>query len=419
MFLKSIRLTAFKCHESLVMDFSPDSEETRRVRKTTFLVGETGTGKSALLQAIAIVTGGSEVLRALPGLPDDYIQLRKRFALLEATVLNAEGEELEIAVRLVRGQSLEDMLAKNKDSLALIDALLHDPDQNYFTAGYGSGRKSDTSGKRVRQTSAAYSAISSLFGMDGLRGALLNGKDIGNMPALKQALNKVLPPEVRVKGADRNSGQLLFSTPDGTLPLDMLSRGYQQMVAWLSNLLYEISRRSTAKNPLAAQGLLLIAEIDLHLHPAWQRLIPSILKESLPNFQIIATSYSPHIAQQAGPGELYALHRDEGGKVELLPFHGDPSRMLLHQLLMSPMFGLETDESLKVERAKAAVRAAAISGIPAAAEKLSGRSITESVLKDLPDIVNTRSNSGAAAEDLSLLQAINQSLQSGKKGRSK
>jgi hypothetical protein len=195
----------------------------------------------------------------------------------------------------------------------------------------------------------------------------------------------------------------------------MLGGGYQQTIAWLNSLLYELSRRpAPLKNPFKARGILLISEIELHLHPAWQRLIPQLLKEFLPNFQVIATTYSPHIAQQAGPGELYALRRDEG-KVEIIPFQGDPSRMLLHQLLMSPMFGLETDESLNVERAKAAVREAAISGSPQAGGS-PARSAHESAVKYLPDTVNTRSNSGASGEDMALLQAINAALQSGKKG---
>src|SRR5690606_3786942 len=188
---------------------------------------------------------------------------------------------------------------------------------------------------------------------------------------------------------------------------------YQQMVAWVSDLLYHVTRTfGDYKNPLAARGLLLIDEIDLHLHPAWQRQIHAFLTEGLPNFQVIATTYSPLTAQQAGRDELYALRRDEEGQIGLVPFVGDPSWMLLHQLLMSPMFGLETDESLKVETAKTKTRAAAVS---AKSAKRGKGSAAAPANDDVPATINTRGNSSTEPEDLSLLQQINASLRAAKK----
>ena len=72
MFLKEIELTNFKCHEDLYLSFETDFPSDP-IRKTTFLLGENGTGKSALLKAVALVTAGSSSLGNLLGSPDDWL----------------------------------------------------------------------------------------------------------------------------------------------------------------------------------------------------------------------------------------------------------------------------------------------------------------------------------------------------------
>ncbi len=428
MFLKSIRLTNFKCHESLFMDFTATADGLP-VRKTTFLVGENGTGKSALLQAVALVTAGSAGLKGVPDLPDAFIQAGKRFCLVEATITTAEGEERALSLRLERGQTVAAVVATAKTSLAPMDAALRHTERSYFTAGFGSGRRVGGSkpalgSKRLPR----YAAIHSLFNadatlrpLDEIAAEVKEGGGTAGVNALRDALNLFLPLEVRVKGLAKD-GSLQFDTPDGVLPLAQLSNGYQQMVAWVSELIYHLTRTfGDYKNPLAARGLLLIDEIDLHLHPAWQRLIHKFLTEGLPNMQVIATTYSPLTAQQAGRNELYALRRDEGGKVALIPFIGDPSWMLLHQLLMSPMFGLDTDESVKAEGVRSAAREAALSGngsnnagseSAAVPQPAAGMAMMAGAPVSMAVPINTRANSSADMDDIALLQEINAALKS-------
>jgi hypothetical protein len=425
MFLKNVRLTNFKCHESLFMDFATGEEGKSPVRKTTFLVGENGTGKTALLQAIALVTAGSEALRTIPGLPDNFIQAKKRFCAIEATITTAQGEERKLSLRLERGQSLAQIVSNAKTSLAPMDAALRHTERSYFTAGYGSSRRLDTGNTttaRRDKATARFAAIRSLFNedasfrpLDALADAVKDGGGTAGVNALRDALNTFLPLEVRFKGFARNGSGLQFDTPDGLLPLSLLSNGYQQTVAWVSDLVYHLTRTfGDYQNPLAARGLLLIDEIDLHLHPAWQRQIHAFLTHGLPNMQVIATTYSPLTAQQAGRDELYALRRDEAGKIALVPFIGDPSWMLLHQLLMSPMFGLETDESVKAESEKAAARSKALRGRKAAmpAKAAGASSMTSAAKPEQAGKVNTRTNSTTDAADISLLQQINSALKS-------
>ncbi len=345
MFLKNIQLINFKCHENLFLDFSTGEEAKLPVRKTTFLTGENGTGKTALLQAIALVTGGSEALWLAPGLPNDYIKQDKSFCEITATIATAQGEERTLSLRMEQNAAVAKIVADARVTLFPMDAALRHTHRSYLTAGYGSGRRLDTDQRTGFTVSRnpRYAAIHSLFSKDSLLRPLDewthdaqygSGTVDQSIQALKEALHIFLPAEVRFQGLSDN-GRFLFGTPDGLLHLEALSNGYQQTVAWVSNLLYHITRTfGDYKNPLSARGLLLIDEIDLHLHPAWQRQLHSFLSKGLPNFQIIATTNSPLTAQQAATDELYTLRREAGSGICLVPSGSDPFSML-HPLLIT------------------------------------------------------------------------------------
>jgi predicted ATP-binding protein involved in virulence len=75
-------------------------------------------------------------------------------------------------------------------------------------------------------------------------------------------------PEMAFSRIDKDKRELIFKTPDGEVPLQHLSDGYQNVAAWVGDLLYRLSQVfEDYKNPLGARGLLLIDEVDLHLHP--------------------------------------------------------------------------------------------------------------------------------------------------------
>jgi hypothetical protein len=139
---------------------------------------------------------------------------------------------------------------------------------------------------------------------------------------------------------------------DGIVPLQYLSDGYQNVAAWVGDLLFRISEAfDDYKSPLKARGLLIIDEVDLHLHPIWQRSLHTFLTKKLPNLQLLVTTHSAITAQQANENELNYLVR-ERKRINLRTFKDDPSKLLVSQLLMSDIFGLETDEALPVEKKK-------------------------------------------------------------------
>jgi predicted ATP-binding protein involved in virulence len=182
-------------------------------------------------------------------------------------------------------------------------------------------------------------------------------KGRGALNAVRRALDQLLP-DMQFARIDRKTRQIIFKTVDGEVPLGQLSDGYQSMAAWCGDLLYRITEAfPDRKDPLATRGVLLIDELDLHLHPVWRRKLVDFLSGTFPNFQFVATTHSALTAQQSGEGELYVIRR-EGSQQRptLVPFVGEPRKMMLHQLLMSPMFGLATMDSMEVEHARSVVR---------------------------------------------------------------
>ena len=95
-----------------------------------------------------------------------------------------------------------------------------------------------------------------------------------------------------------------------TVLFDSLSDGERVMVA----LVADIARRACILNPQLGDdvlkrtpGIVLIDELDLHLHPQWQRRLPNGLKEAFPAMQFITTSHSPQILSELSPEEIIVL----------------------------------------------------------------------------------------------------------------
>ena len=420
MFLKEIKLINFKCHEELYLSFE-ESADDNPIRKTTFLLGENGTGKSALMKAIALITAGSGSLSDMLGTSDDWIKNGTDFCEIAATLSTAEGEDRNIKLRIDRGAGLKQIIDSNSESLDLIDRALAHADRNYFVLGYGASRRlnRDPHLTTSRDFSSVRSySIQSLFNPDATLVSLASwaidldytGKGEG-LETVRKALDAFLFQDVNFSHIDREKKQLIFSTPDGDIPLNQLSDGYQNVAAWVGDLMYRINETfRDFTDPLSARGLLLIDEIDLHLHPKWQRQLHNFLKTRLPRFQVIVTTHSPLTAQQANEFELYALRREDG-KTEIVPFVGAPNLMLLHQILMSPIFGLETDESVRVEEAKTEVREIALKESKTADEEQILEKHGE-LLEQVP--INDQSNSLFSQKDFELLKSINEELKSQK-----
>lgn len=121
------------------------------------------------------------------------------------------------------------------------------------------------------------------------------------------------------KDGDNEHVVVVFSAgKDGDVRFEELGFGYQTTLTWLVDFckrMFELY--PDADNPLHGEAVVLVDEIDLHLHPKWQRDLVPTLSKIFPKVQFIVTTHSPHVLQSMEDVNLYVLRRNaESGEIE-------------------------------------------------------------------------------------------------------
>ncbi|MEQ3442317.1 retron Ec78 anti-phage system effector ATPase PtuA [Pseudoalteromonas sp. BZP1] len=142
-----------------------------------------------------------------------------------------------------------------------------------------------------------------------LKEKLNNSTNISNksLEVVKNAIYSFLPGFRGLK-LKRNPLDLTLEKSDITLSVLQLSQGEKSLLA----LVADIARRlvllnPTASNPLDGTGIVLIDEIDLHLHPSWQQKVIIRLEETFPNIQFIVTTHSPQVCHTKKSESIWLL----------------------------------------------------------------------------------------------------------------
>jgi predicted ATP-binding protein involved in virulence len=159
----------------------------------------------------------------------------------------------------------------------------------------------------------------------------------------------VLTGDVTIERGEVNphTYEITVITDDGPLPIEAISQGMTSLIGWVGILLqrlYEIY--SDDEDPTQRFALILMDEIDAHLHPGWQQSLVSNLSKIFPNAQFIATTHSPLIIGGMPPEQVIRLGRDDEGKVGQLTVEQDMTVGRADQILTSELFGLKTTLAL-------------------------------------------------------------------------
>ena len=160
---------------------------------------------------------------------------------------------------------------------------------------------------------------------------------------LFEVINAMTPGfDLRFSRCDPDTSEILLHTSDGEVPLGYISQGMTSSLGWMGPMIQRLCEiHGSAKGPHA---ILLIDDIDSHLHPAWQQKLVQNLKENFPNVQVIATTHSPLMVGNLGENEVARVIRtDEGLKVDYLEQSFIGYRF--DQILTDEAFGLERARS--------------------------------------------------------------------------
>ncbi len=100
------------------------------------------------------------------------------------------------------------------------------------------------------------------------------------------------------------------------LSMDQLSGGYRIMLALAADLARRMAQGNPhLDDPLQSEAVVLIDEIELHLHPSWQQRILADLARAFPNTQFIVSTHSPQVLTTVKPEHVIELRRESGGIV--------------------------------------------------------------------------------------------------------
>lgn len=144
-----------------------------------------------------------------------------------------------------------------------------------------------------------------------------------------------------IDGAD-----VVFKEKGSKLSFGQLSEGYKSIIIFVSDLLFRLQKNQPdSKRVKDLSGIVLVDEIDLHLHPKWQRVIIGKLRKLLPKVQFMFTTHSPTIIQGASNDAIiYRVYRNSNdGKTRVSDpyYRKDLNHLMINTLLTSPLFGLD------------------------------------------------------------------------------
>ena len=183
--------------------------------------------------------------------------------------------------------------------------------------------KSDSSGRMARQHQQVEVILCRLLGVDELR---LSGLD-----------QRVPKPMLEAK------------TSAGWVPVSSFSLGYRTTIAWIVDFAVRLFERyPDSDDPLAEPAVCLVDEIDLHLHPRWQRELIDFLSTTFPRTQFIVTAHSPLVVQatQDVEAKLVVLRYDDAaGHVVIDDEVEDVWGWRVDQILTSELFGIKGPRS--------------------------------------------------------------------------
>ncbi len=292
--------------------------------KWIFITGENGFGKSSVLQALALGLAGPEDLSKID-IGENWLIAAEWFKGKEAGVNSIYGAQS------VRG---------------------YEPNRSF--AAYGSSRlqvsgATEPLKQNERATQHVFNQNLALLNIENelIRARSYRGEQFDYIVQIIQSLIPDLAKiEVRTTGSYE---EVLYYEKDregGTykpVKFGQLAAGFRNLIGFIGDMYLRLSAGQPGPAPPdALKGIVLIDEIELHLHPKYQKMLPGKLSEIFPHVQFIAATHSP-IPLLGAPKESIVLTvtrtPETGIRVEKVDI--DLSKLLPNAILTSPVFGFD------------------------------------------------------------------------------
>lgn len=352
MWVEELNLENIKCFEKLTLRCG----DKNGAFKWITLLGENGVGKSTVLQALGLLLAGPDGANQLLTKPLGWLRDERRAGKLSAKIHKEEkdpgeyGETKKRAVfnftYFITGTEKIQIRSKIYTEPAIVpnsDRTLSWLRQNafqakgkgWFASGYGAFRRLTKRNQVIvpsLQTPERFTGFLAQFDEDQPLAAFEQwfvhldyrmAKTDDTLAKKQQtlgiaAINRVLPEGAKFASVSTD-GKILFDVNGQKVATLNLSDGYRSVLALAGDLIWRLFMSfPESDDPMQEHGTVLIDELDIHLHPVWQRQIPGMLRALFPNLQFIVSTHSPFIASGSGEDAVtYRLNRIAGSKIEL------------------------------------------------------------------------------------------------------
>lgn len=333
-----VQITNIACFETMALDFTRDN--TSEPASWIILLGENGTGKSTLLQMIGRMLLNLQQVAVIAGNVNlkSYIRKRRSEYPEAECRLHIRPEPTDSGFEIMAGSTsfIQLRIPERHDSDTIQEFQFSDGlTGGWFACGYGTTRRilGQTVSNRgpipTLDDSAKPYRFASLFGdaagmtnvPDWLMGLYFqtlhpehSNADSERYERARNAILRALPHISSLEVTkDR---QVIVTEGKARVPLERLSDGYRGTLAWIGDLIRRLfDAYPSSADPLRERGVVLVDEIDLHLHPMWQRSVVEDVRKLFPNLQFIVTTHSPFVAQDMrSQDRIIVLERTGQGK---------------------------------------------------------------------------------------------------------
>lgn len=328
--LSSLHISNFRAIGDVEIPF-PKVRSKKAGAPCLLLLGENATGKSTCLSAMALALLGTRQAKRLR-LP--YHELAHS---VDRQTWNLWSKQsLEVTVRF---HDQREFAAFYYDPVR--QRLDGTEEQSAVVLGYGPhryfanarGRRGVSSAERVRSLFDPRRPLPDPS--DWLRG--LSGWQFDQVARTIRTILPTGDDDQLVK--DRQAGICILAQGQLT-PVSQLSEGYRSIFAMVADICRSLLDHWS--NLETAHGVILIDEIETHLHPRWKMRVISSLRQAFPGVQFVATTHDPLCVRSMDNGEVIVLARHEDGRVHILEDLPDISGMRAEQILTSEYFGLSS-----------------------------------------------------------------------------
>lgn len=312
----------------------------------TVIIGENGAGKTSIVESIARILSwfGSRLIKAnsngqrvldsdINVNASDYAQVIGSFSLNESTNFDLSlvrpvagwagdvSSELQVSTQL--GSLYRLLLAHENSDVKLpvfayyaverasasYSRTVDNKDlKAFFSSRFNAYSELSDAGAKVGTFLARYVELSNLAESVG-------GKFEVQLQLLNQAVEGAVP-YIECLRIDRSSGrtEVKLDNFGSCISFSQLSQGQKTLAAMVGDLaLRMLTLNPTMVNPLDTQGIVLIDEIELHLHPQLQQSVLLSLTKTFKNVQFVVTTHSPHVLSTVDKQSIRMLSFDEDG----------------------------------------------------------------------------------------------------------